>query len=155
MSADVIGDLAIGSSTAESTLTNNLISFWKLEEASGTRVDEVSGYDLTDNNTVAQGTGKIGNAAEFVDANSESLTHVSNSDFQTGDVDWTWAGWVKFNDLASDPGIAGKTGEWGVYFSTGNGRLQAYFTDTSPATNHAFFRWIHDKYWCLVLDLCL
>jgi len=120
-------------------LIDNLVSYWKLDEASGTREDAHGSNDLTDNNTVVSDPGKINDAAEFVDANSESLTHASNSDLQGGDTDWTFAAWVKFNDLSGEPGIASKDGEWGLYYSTGNGRLQGYIVDTTPANNHAFF----------------
>ena len=62
-------------------LLTNLISFWEMEEASGTRVDAVvaSGNDLTDNATVTQNPGKVGNAAQFTLATSEWLSHVSNA----------------------------------------------------------------------------
>src|SRR5689334_20334394 len=63
------------------SLDQNWISFWELEEASGTRVDRVTatGNDLTDNNTVTQGTGIVGNCGQFTRANSKSLSHSSNA----------------------------------------------------------------------------
>ena len=48
-----------------SSLTTNLISYWKLDETSGTRVDSVGNNDLTDNNTVLYGAGKQGNGADL------------------------------------------------------------------------------------------
>ena len=58
------------------TLATGLVSYWALDEASGTRYDSVvaSGNDLTDNNTVGSVAGKLNNAASFVAANSESLS---------------------------------------------------------------------------------
>src|SRR6056300_304684 len=51
--------------------TTDLVSFWKLDEASGTRVDAFGSNDLTDNNTVGQGTGTVyANAADFERSNS-------------------------------------------------------------------------------------
>lgn len=75
-------------------LTTSLISFWKLDEASGTRNDSVGTNHLTDNNTVTQATGKIGNAAQFTSANQESLSRASNASLQAGDIDFTIAFWV-------------------------------------------------------------
>src|SRR3990172_7892369 len=80
-------------------LSDSLIAYWKLEEASGTRYDELngcggSGCDLTDNNTVTQNTGIIGNAGEFTMANSEYLSHVDDADLSVGDNDFTIAAWV-------------------------------------------------------------
>ena len=80
-------------------LSDSLIAYWKLEEASGTRYDELngcggSGCDLTDNNTVTQNTGIIGNAGEFTMANNEYLSHDDNADLSTGNIDFTVVLWV-------------------------------------------------------------
>ena len=57
-----------------SSLATDLVSYWEFEEASGSRIDSHGSNDLTDNNTVGQATGKIGNAADLELANSESLS---------------------------------------------------------------------------------
>jgi hypothetical protein len=84
----------------DSALLTDLISYWKLDEASGTRVDSVTatGNDLTDNNTVTSATGKVGDAAHFVNANDEWLSRTSNDSLRCGDIDFTWALWVKLTD---------------------------------------------------------
>ena len=59
----------------KSTLVNNLVSYWPLNEQSGTRVDVVGANDLTDNNTVgAVNRGPQGTVASFVGANTEYLS---------------------------------------------------------------------------------
>lgn len=87
------------------TLANNLISYWKLDETSGVRYDSVttSANDLTDNNTVGSAAGMRNNAASFVAANSEYLSHATPSAIVgDGTVDWTFAAWINggsdFND---------------------------------------------------------
>ena len=55
-------------------LIDNLISYWKLDEASGTREDAHSTNDLTDNNTVLAAAGIINDGADFESANTESLS---------------------------------------------------------------------------------
>lgn len=55
-------------------LKTNLVSYWKLEETSGTRVDAHGSNDLTDVDTVTSGTGKIDTAADFERTNTEWLT---------------------------------------------------------------------------------
>lgn len=78
-------------------ITDNLISFWELEEVSGTRADAVtaSANNLTDNNTVTQQVpGKVGNAALFTAANSEWLSRASNSSLQLGGTSWTFGCWA-------------------------------------------------------------
>jgi hypothetical protein len=69
------------------TTLDNIVAHWKLDEASGTRVDETTNNnDLTDNNTVAQATGKINDAADFEASQSEYLSITDGS--QTG-LDFT------------------------------------------------------------------
>ena len=78
-------------------LTDSLISWWSLDETSGTRADSHGSNDLTDTNTVGYATGKQSNGGDFVRTSSEYLSHASNSDLTTGDIDWTIAYWVKFD----------------------------------------------------------
>ena len=76
-------------------LTDNLIGYWELEEASGGRADShTNALTMTDNNTVTQAVGKVGNAAQFTAANTEFLSRASESLLQTGDIDFTWCTWA-------------------------------------------------------------
>lgn len=108
-------------------LADNLISYWSLEEASGTRIDAVvaSANDLTDNNTVTQNTGKIANCAQFTSANSEYLSIADNASLSTGDIDFTWTAWVYLDSLSkyhmavtkgTDAGVAANF-EYSLYVS--------------------------------------
>ncbi len=77
-------------------LVDNLVSYWPLDEASGTRADSHGSNDLADNNTVLSATGKISDAADFELANSEylNITDASQSglDFTS---DFSFSCWVK------------------------------------------------------------
>lgn len=86
----------------------NLISWWSLDEASGTRIDSHGSNDLADNNTVGSAVGKIDNAASFVRANTEFLSLADNADMSTGDIDFTFCCWVKIGILASGSCILSK-----------------------------------------------
>lgn len=92
------------------SLTDSLISYWTLDEASGTRVDSVvaSANDLTDNNTVTQAGGLIATAGQFTAANSESLTHTDNASLSTGDIDFTIACWVFLTTKSAQMAIVAK-----------------------------------------------
>jgi hypothetical protein len=72
-----------------------LVSYWNLDEVSGTRVDSHGSNDLTDNNTVGSilntKAAQNGAAASFVPANSESLSKAS----VTLPADFTVSMWVK------------------------------------------------------------
>lgn len=116
----IINSHRFGGGGAPSSLLTGLVSFWKLDEASGTRNDSVGSNHLTDNNTVTQNTGKIGNAAEFVSGNSEYLSIADNSDLSTGDIDFTIAFWVYPSIVDAYQGYvekgAGGAREYLVYF---------------------------------------
>lgn len=58
---------------ANSSLATGLVSYWLLEEASGTRVDVHGSNNLTDNNTVLSATAIQGDGADFERTNSEYL----------------------------------------------------------------------------------
>jgi hypothetical protein len=76
-----------------------LISWWSLDETSGTRADSHGTNDLTDVNTVGYASGKISNAGDFEADNNESLYIASNSDVTTGNIDFTFCGWAYFESL--------------------------------------------------------
>lgn len=83
-------------------LTDNLISFWSLEEGSGTRNDSHGTNHMADNNTVTQAVGKVGNAAQFTAANSEFLSIADNASLSTGDISYTVAAWVYIDSFTAD-----------------------------------------------------
>lgn len=75
-------------------LTDNLVSYWTLDETSGTRADSHGSNDLADNNTVGYAAGKLNNAADFERDNSEYLSAADHSSLDlTGDISVSL--WVK------------------------------------------------------------
>lgn len=106
----------------------NLISYWSLEEASGTRADATAtGNTLTDNNTVTQQTGKIGNAAQFTVANNEWLSIASNASLQTGNIDYAFAFWIFPTNLTFrmilGKDATGANREYGIRLDDASGHL--------------------------------
>lgn len=119
----LLSPLAVAQLSA--ALSDNLVACWTLDEASGTRNDSVGTNHLTDNNTVTTGTAKVGtNAAQFTNANSESLSIADNAALSTGDIDYTVCAWVNLDTLGglrniaskySDPGGSGNE-EWQLFW---------------------------------------
>jgi len=106
-----------------STLPTNLVSYWGLEESSGTRYDLHGSNDLTDNNTVVGATGKIGNGADFERGNSESLSIADNASLSiTGD--FSISAWIKLESL---PSVAGEQYNIITKFATGAGNPRGYY----------------------------
>jgi len=80
-----------------SSLATDLVSYWELEEASGTRFDSHGANNLTDNNTVGSAAGKVGNAADFDRASGEFL---NNTTIMSGiSTAFTFSGWFKFPNI--------------------------------------------------------
>jgi hypothetical protein len=75
-------------------LTDDLVSYWKLDETSGNRADSVGSNTLTDNNTVGSATGKIGNCADFDRSNVEYLYLTDIDELSYGDASYSFSGWV-------------------------------------------------------------
>lgn len=83
------------------SLLTSLISYWQLDEASGSRADSHGSSTLTDNNTVASATGILNSAADFESGNSEWLSAADSTDLSTGDIDFTIACWVNVESFAA------------------------------------------------------
>lgn len=120
------------------SLLTNLISYWALNEASGTRFDSHASNDLTDNGSVGSSTGKINSAAEFNGSNF--LSCADNADLSWGSNQKTLSFWFKANSLTSNHFIVskwpGNFGEVGVRIdSAGNIRLYAEYADFSNTTH--------------------
>lgn len=98
-------------------LTDNLIAYWKLDESSGTRNDEVGSNDLTQSGTVGNAVGKLTNAADF-DGTDDYLECADNADLSVSDIDFTLACWVYFDSVTGVRDIAGKwsSGGFGEYW---------------------------------------
>jgi hypothetical protein len=79
-------------------ITDNLISYWSLEEESGARIDAHGSNDLADNNTVLFTTGVVGNCADFELDTSEYLLSADRWDtmgFPVGHNALSIALWVR------------------------------------------------------------
>lgn len=107
--------------------TTNLVSWWSLNEASGTRNDSHGTNHLTDNNTVTSTTGKQGNAGVFVFANNEYLSRASNASLQYSGS-FTVGLWVKF--------VAAPGGTYRVLASKDDGGAnREWLVTTNPSGN--------------------
>lgn len=121
-----------------SVSTTNLVSFWKLTESSGTRYDSFGSNDLTDNNTVGQGTGNVyANCADLESTNTEYL-EISDAS-QTGlDVtgDFSFTAWVNLESEGTLNTVLSKWADTAL-----NNESYALYYFTTPDT----FQWaVHD-----------
>jgi hypothetical protein len=80
---------------AVSTLYTGLVSYWKMDEASGTRSDSVGTNHLTDNNTVTSGAGILGTAGTYVAGNGEFLSVADNPTISFADNDFSFSVWAR------------------------------------------------------------
>ena len=134
--AQIKAEYAKGASSLGSSITNGkslsdgLVGYWKMDESSNgssavSRIDSSgNGLTLTDNNTVASTTGKFGNAAQIVRTSSESLSINDSATISTGDIDFSFSGWVKATSIPTSLGILSQhtgttsTGSYALWYSS-------------------------------------
>ena len=93
-------------------LIDDLVSYWKLDEASGNALDAHASNDGTDTNTVGSDTGKIGNARSFNGTN-ERFNVGNPASLQLSNANITIACWIKTADAgASYRNILTKDSAW-------------------------------------------
>lgn len=119
-------------------LLTDLKAHWRLNEASSTRVDAHASNDLTDNNTVTQNPGKLGDAAQFTNANSEFLSITDNADLSMGDIDFSIAIWAYLDNKTTGQALLAKwvetsNSEYMLRYDDGTDRL--IFSVTSGGTD--------------------
>ncbi len=119
-------------------LTDSLISYWKLDEASGSRADSHGSNTLTDNLSVGSGTGLVyGTVADFEIDTQNWLSRADNSDLSGGvGKSFTVAAWVKFESLGQNIGVLGKglngSGfEYMLFFNNGTERFRFRVTSAT------------------------
>lgn len=114
-------------------LIDNIISYWKLDEESGTRVDAHGSNNLTDNNTVLYDTGKIGNAADFTASNDESLSITDGSQTGLEPAQFSISFWFYANATGGSRGLVGKnhSTSWNSPYSS----YQIYLDGTTIRLN--------------------
>jgi hypothetical protein len=90
-------------------LTDNLISYWKCDEASGNLLDATaSGNDLTATNAPGTAAGIIGTSRTFARASSQKFSIASNASLLVGDIDFTWSCWVYITTADAVTGLINK-----------------------------------------------
>ncbi len=110
------------------------LGYWKLEEASGTRVDELANNALTDNATVTSNPGRVGTAGQFTRANSEflSATISAGNILQMAGRSFFVSAWVYLDNLSLDGAIAGQYGP-------GSSTARSWILSHTASTNRFTF----------------
>ena len=120
-------------------LTDNLVSYWKFDEASGTAYDSHGSNDLTNVNTCTFGTGKLNNGADLERSSSQwfSIADASQTglDFSTA---LSFSLWYKPESLPAVMGcLLGKRGSGAesYYFAHITGGLRLSVDGTGGGTS--------------------
>lgn len=118
-------------------LIDNLVSYWKMDETSGSRADAHGTMTLTDNNTVGNTTGIISNAAVFVHTNDKFLSHADDVDLDVGTGDFSFSFWFKLSTTTLQ-GTENVIRKWSpgyaLFFKATNRQIQFFTNDGSTAS---------------------
>lgn len=115
-----------------STLNDGLVSFWKLDEATGTRVDDLGNYSFTAQyGTPANRVGLVGSALSLDTTNS--VSGAASDGYIDGATSWSLAFWFNF-DVANTVMYmaavwAGSARSWALEKTTAN-KIK-FFTSTT------------------------
>ena len=123
-------------SQARAALTDNLMGYWAMNEASGNALDSHSTNHLTETDgTIASTTGKVGNARDFEAGDTEYFAIADNAALSAGNIDFTLAAWIQFETIVdtANQGIIGKVD------ATSSLEYEIYFFGTSGASTDRFF----------------
>lgn len=127
-------------------LTDNLISYYKLDESSGNASDSVGSNTLTNRGTTGYSSGKINNGAVFDGTNNKRLDISNGLEYKTAD-DRTWSFWVNPSGLTAGYFIdnVGTTNDIRmiVYPETNKITLFANGNTKSTATTVSTGNWYH------------
>jgi len=128
-------------------LTDNIVAYWAMDDASGNATDSVGSNTLTENGTggIASTTGKISNCRDFEAGDSDYFSIADNADLSTGDIDFSGYCWLNFESQATFGKWTGATifGKWDsavtssweyvLYYNASNNRMEFYkSSDGSP-----------------------
>lgn len=126
----------------DTTITKDLISYWDMDESTGTRFDRWGTNNLTDNDTVLSSTGKLNNSANFVAGTNENLSRADNASLSTGDVDFTTSAWVKLSTKSGNRMVSSKCDsvdpgqcEYYLFYWTGSDSLCIQLWNTAAGTS--------------------
>jgi hypothetical protein len=90
-------------------LVDFAVAHWRLNEVSNRpALDAVASRDLTQNGLIGATTGKLAGARTFDGSTANYFSRASDSVLQTGDVDFSISGWVKFNSVAGSQSLFSK-----------------------------------------------
>ena len=81
-------------------ILTSLVSFWKLDEASGDAIDSVGTNHLTAVNAPTSAAGKFGPARLFARASTQYFTLAHNTSISAGDINFTFSCWLRPDSIA-------------------------------------------------------
>ena len=93
-------------------LLNNLVSYWKLDEASGNAIDSVGTNTLIANNAPGSVPGKINTARNF-DGNLQSFSIPTNSSVEIGSHSFSFVTWATISNTTNNLSFIAKQTENG------------------------------------------
>jgi len=111
---------------APSPLLTGLVSYWKLDEVSGTRADSAGANNLTDNGSTPGVAGKISNCASFTAASSQFLNKLdTDNTLDGGNTDFAFVLWVNTTTVTQQAIIdKNNTLDYALFISAGTGILR-------------------------------
>lgn len=131
-------------------LFDKIDHFYRMEEASGSALDEAGTNDLTDNNTCGTAAGVISNSRQILGiTNNEYFSHSADATFSLSASEWGVSLWFKRDSAMSAPTGYGRgivsyhnsdaVGDWTIAYHEGN--VYVYHWSSSGADSDGRYRY--------------
>jgi len=135
---------------AGSTLLTGLKAYYALSDLTDS---SGNGLTLTNHNSVTFVTGKVGNAANFVSASSQYLSHADAAPYQMGTGSFTVAAWIRFTSIADQQIVGYGQDNPGYGIFQDNGGLISRISDGVNAVQAGGINHYNDGLWHLVVGV--
>jgi len=135
-------------------LITGLVSYWKLDETSGTRADSQGSLNLSDFNTVGATPAIINDGADFEASNSEYLK-VDNATVLNFDQDWSISFWIKAESWSAatvimsrwGPGGAEAQIAWRMYYLSASTKISFQARNSGNESAYEFVETLSTGTW--------
>jgi hypothetical protein len=125
-----------------SGLLDNLVSFWNMEEGTGlVRMDSHGFFHLSDNATVGQASGIVGEATDHIRTNNEFLDIVDKELMHVASGDFGFAGWFYLDDKSQQQDLYSKWNasaderQYSTLWRSSDDRMVTFLSDDGTAAD--------------------
>ncbi len=132
-----VGVGSVLSSGSDTSLTQGLVGYWKMDENTGTTVTDYSGNGNTGTltNSPVWDVGRFGSGVKFDPATTDKYISVSASTSLNNQSSFTWSTWINPSQLQSSKRLLSKAGVTSITLQNVSSSQRIYFNIACSGTD--------------------